>query len=72
MKDWQIRTLKTFVEAFGGVFVPALCVVLVDIVPKGWNAVLLTLVPTVCSACAAGITAAWNIILEHLKEGESA
>ena len=70
MKDWMIRAIKTFVQAFGGVFIPEICMILSGALPvdiSAWKAVL---VPLVCSAIAAGISAAWNIILEHLKEGE--
>ena len=70
MKDWQIRALKTFVEAFGGTCVPAVVIVLSDIgnkLPDNWNSALLTFVPIICSSIAAGIAAVWNIILEHLR-----
>lgn len=69
MKDWQIRALKTFVEAFGGTFVPAVVVVLSNVLPDNWNGVLLSLIPIICSSLAAGIAAVWNIILEKLQEG---
>lgn len=71
MKDWQIRTLKTFIEAFGGVFVPELAMILTGNVPKEWTSWTCVLVAVVCPAIAAGITAAWNVILEHLREGKS-
>ena len=67
MKDWQIRALKTFAQAFGGVIVPEL--VMNGGLPPDWSALKLTLIPVICSALAAGISAAWNIILERLKEG---
>ena len=68
MKDWQIRAYKTFLQAFGGVLIPEVCLILSGNLPSdiiGFKAVL---IPLVCSALAAGISAAWNIILEHLKE----
>lgn len=71
MKDWMIRAIKTFVQAFGGIFVPEACLILSGKLPAdlaGWKAVI---IPLLCSAVAAGIAAAWNIILEHLKDGET-
>lgn len=67
MKDWLIRTIKTFVQAFGGVFIPEFCLILSGTLPSdfvGWKMVM---APLICSALAAGIAAAWNIILEHMK-----
>lgn len=69
MSDWMIRAIKTFVQAFFGILIPEVCLMLnggmgvVDI--DGAKAVL---APVLCSALAAGISAAWNIILEHCKE----
>lgn len=71
MKDWQIRALKTFAQAFGGVFVPELVMILNGGLPPDWSALKLVLIPVICSSLAAGISAAWNIILEKLKEGGS-
>ena len=70
MKDWQIRALKTFAQAFGGVLVPELVMILNGGLPPDWSALKLTLIPVICSALAAGISAAWNIILERLKGGD--
>ena len=67
MKDWQIRAIKTFVQAFGGIFIPEVCLILTGNLPAdfaGWKSVL---IPVGCSALAAGIAAAWNIVLEYLK-----
>jgi len=69
MKDWLIRALKTFAQAFFGVLVPEVCLILNGELTD-WAGVKAILVPLICSALAAGISAAWNIILEHLKEGE--
>ena len=73
LPDWAVRSIKTFVQAFGGSFIPAICVVLNQISTGGlpnnfrtWAAA--TLIPILCAALAAGIAAAWNIILETLKE----
>lgn len=68
MKDWVVRALKTFVQAFGGIFIPELCIILSGNLPDDFAGWKMLLIPLVCSALAAGIAAAWNIILEHLKE----
>ena len=75
LPDWAIRAIKTFIQAFGGVFIPALCVVLNQIstggLPSNFTTWLLTvIVPMLCAALAAGIAAAWNYIIEILKDKE--
>ena len=71
MKDWQIRALKTFVQAFGSVLIPEVCLILNGTMPDGIPGFIKATAPVLCGAIAAGIAAAWNIILEHLKEGEA-
>jgi hypothetical protein len=70
MKDWMIRALKTFVQAFFGVLIPEVVAVLQHGWPESWNALWAYLAPVVAAALAGGIAAVWNIILEHLKAGE--
>lgn len=67
MKDWMIRALKTFVQAFFGVLVPEVVAVLSHGWPESWNALWAYLAPVVSAALAAAIAAAWNIILERLR-----
>lgn len=69
-KDWQIRAVKTFVQAFGGVLVPEVVMILSTGVPESWTRVWTLLAPVICAALAAGISAAWNIISEKLREEE--
>ena len=70
-KDWQIRAAKTFLQAFGGVAIPEIVMILNTGVPESWNTVWTVLAPIICAALAAGISAAWNVILERLQEGEA-
>lgn len=60
MKDKVLRVVKTFIQSFLGVLIPqvtALKVFDLDLTSfKTW------LVPLICSAVAAGITAAWNAL----------
>ena len=72
LKDWQIRALKTFVQAFGGVLVPEIVMILTNGLPESWSALWAILCPVICAALAAGISAAWNIILERLQAEEKA
>ena len=63
MKDVIKRAVKTFIQAFFGVLVPEICIVLsgaeLPASLEGWKMVV---VPLICSALAAGISAAWNTI----------
>ena len=70
LKDWQIRALKTFVQAFGGVLVPEIVMILTNGLPESWSALWAVFAPVICAALAAGISAAWNIILERLQTEE--
>lgn len=76
-KDTIVRTAKTFVQAFGGVFIPGLCIVLNqlstggfpdDFNPWFWT----TIAPMVCASLSAGICAAWNYYLELKKKKQEA
>ena len=68
MKDWVIRTLKTFVQAFFGVLIPAVCAMLNNGWPESWSKIWVVLAPTVAAALSAAICAVWNIILEGLQK----
>lgn len=70
MKDWMIRALKTFVQAFFGVLIPEVVAILQHGWPESWASVWAYLAPVIAAALAAAIAAVWNIILEHLKEGD--
>lgn len=72
MKDWMIRALKTFVQAFFGVLIPAICTMLQDGWPESWSKIWVILAPTVAAALAAAIAAVWNIILEAMAEKRQA
>ena len=68
MKDWLSRTLKTFVETFLGVLIPAVALMLSGGFPETWSAVWVFLAPTVAAALSAAITAVWNITLTKLQD----
>ena len=72
MKDWMIRAIKTFVQAFFGVLIPEICVILSGGFPESWSKLWAIIAPTVSAALAAAICAVWNIILEAMKEEEPA
>lgn len=64
MKDWAVRSLKTFVQAFFGVLIPEV----VTLLSGGFadvGTVWKLLSPVVAAALAAGISAVWNIMLER-------
>lgn len=66
MRDWMIRAVKTFVQAFFGVLIPVVCAVLAEGFPESW----VILAPSVSAALSAAIAAVWNLILERLSEGD--
>ena len=67
MKDWMIRAIKTFVQAFFGVLIPEVCAMLQNGWPENWHKVWVILAPVVAAALSAAICAVWNIILERLQ-----
>ena len=66
MKDWQIKALKTFVEAAGS-FIVADLAVLGDALCD-WSTGKHALISLLVGAVAAGFSAAWNIVLEKLNK----
>lgn len=67
MPDWLIRTIKTFVQAFFGVLIPEVCIILSGGFPADVGEAWKVLAPVVAAALSAAICAAWNIINERLK-----
>lgn len=67
MKDWMIRAIKTFVQAFFGVLVPEVAAILSHGWPESWSALWAYLAPVVAAALAGAISAVWNIVLERLR-----
>lgn len=70
MKDWMIRALKTFVQAFLGMLIPAVVTLLEGGFPADLPAAWVVLAPTISAALAAGIAAVWNLLLEKNKNKE--
>lgn len=68
MKDWMIRAAKTFVQAFFGVLIPEICVMLNGGFPEDMHSAWVVLAPTVAAALSAAISAVWNIVSEKLKQ----
>ena len=66
LPDWLIRALKTFVQAAVS-FIVAGITVLTEAVAD-WNTGKHALLSLGVGAVAAGISAAWNIVLEMVKE----
>lgn len=69
--DWVKRALKTAAQAFGGVLVPEIVVILKGGWPESWGVLWAVLSPVISTALATAICAAWNIILEHMREGKN-
>ena len=67
MKDWMIRALKTFVQAFFGVLIPELALLLKQGWPESWAAFWAVLAPILVAALSAAICAVWNLLAEKLR-----
>ena len=65
MRDWLIRALKTFVQAFFGVYIPAVCALLSGGWPESVSAAWAVLAPAAAAGLSAAIAAVWNIVLER-------
>lgn len=65
MRDWLVRALKTFVQAFFGVYVPAVCAMLSGGWPESVSAAWALLAPAAAAGLSAAIAAVWNLILER-------
>ena len=63
IKDVGMRALKTFVQAFFGVLIPEVCVILSKITEYDWSQWYVWMLPIVCGALSAGISADWNGII---------
>lgn len=64
----MIRAIKTFVQAFFGVLIPAISAMLSNGWPESIDKAWLFLAPTVSAGLAAAIAAVWNIILEEMDK----
>lgn len=71
MKDWVVRTIKTFVQSFFGILIPEACVILGGGFPETIESVWLIISPILAASLSAAICAAWNVVNEYLKNGES-
>lgn len=66
MKDWLIRAIKTFVQAFFGVLIPEFAMVINKGWPEDWSHLWMVLSPILVAALSAAICAVWNIINEAM------
>lgn len=59
---WQ-RAGKTFVQAFGGAIIPQIVLILTNVLDYDWANWLTWGLPIITGALAAGISAAWNALI---------
>lgn len=64
MTDWMIRAIKTFVQAAGSFIIADIAII--NDALLNWNTGKHAFVTLCVGAFAAGISAAWNIVAEHL------
>ena len=69
IKDVGMRALKTFVQAFLGVLIPQIVMMLNNYMEFDWGA-WTTYLPLITAALAAGISAAWNGIINMTDKKE--
>jgi len=62
IKDVGMRALKTFVQAFLGVLIPQIVMMLNNYMDFKWDQ-WTTYLPIITGALAAGISAVWNSII---------
>ena len=67
---WQ-RAGKTFIQALLGALVPQVVLILTNVLDYDWGNFLTWGLPIITGALAAGISAAWNAILNAQQIGET-
>lgn len=74
INDLWSRAGKTFVQAFFGALIPQIVLILTHVLEYDWGNFLTWGLPIISGALAAGISAAWNGIINAskpaAKEGE--
>lgn len=63
INDLWSRALKTFVQAFFGVLIPQLVLILSNVYEYDWNRWYVWALPIITGALAAGISAGWNALI---------
>jgi hypothetical protein len=66
--DIKSRAIKTFVQAFLGTLIPEVCAILAKVLEFDWGKWYVYVIPIVCGALSAGISAAWNTIQNSLQD----
>lgn len=67
--DVGMRALKTFIQAFFGVLIPQIVMMLNNYMDFDWSK-WTTYLPIITAALAAGISAAWNGIINATEKKE--
>lgn len=68
--DLWSRAGKTFLQAFGGVLIPQIVLVLSNLYDYDWTKWYVWALPIIAGAIAAGISAGWNAIINATDKGE--
>ena len=70
IKDVGRRAAKTFVQAFLGAIIPQVVLILTHVFDYDWSNWLTWGFPIITGALAAGISAAWNGIINAADRSE--
>lgn len=70
IQDIWSRVGKTFVEAFFGVLIPQIVLILSNVLDYDWNHWWVWALPILGGAIGAGISAVWNNIINYLHKDD--
>lgn len=71
INDLWSRAGKTAVQAFFGVLIPQIVLVLSNILDYDWTKWYVWALPIIAGALAAGISAGWNALINASDKGEN-
>ena len=66
---WQ-RAGKTAVQAFFGVLIPQIAIILSNVADYDWTQWWVWLLPIVAAALSAGISAGWNALINARRKDD--
>lgn len=71
INDLWSRAGKTAVQAFFGILIPEIVLILKNVGGYDWNKWYVWAIPIIASALSAGISAGWNALINVKNKNES-